>query len=185
MERTKRQARSGVTLDRGLTSLRGRDGDVRGRRCRKREYPARFGEDCISFDTKGRGPFGECLVDARATRDRFSHGPDQQFAALCAREVKRIAEHIPGPLRATIFKGRTRAEERRSKNNAQTDLVSVEDELDIALHVDEENTMEQALQMDIEASVEMPTGKIQDLPPPPTAQEEVHRSPFRKAFEHS
>ena len=39
--------------------------------------------------------------------------------------------------------------------------------------------------MDIDASVEMPTGKIQDLPPPPTTQEEVRRSPFRKAFEHS
>ena len=39
--------------------------------------------------------------------------------------------------------------------------------------------------MDIEASVEMPTGKMQGLPPPPTTQEEVHRSPFRKAFEHS
>ena len=45
--------------------------------------------------------------------------------------------------------------------------------------------MEQALQVDIEASVEMPTGKMQDLPPPPTTQEEVRRSPFRKAFEHS
>ena len=45
--------------------------------------------------------------------------------------------------------------------------------------------MEQALQVDIEASVEMPTGKIQDLPPPPTTQEDVRRSPFRKAFEHS
>ena len=45
--------------------------------------------------------------------------------------------------------------------------------------------MEQALQVDIEAFVEMPTGKMQDLPPPPTTQEEVRRSPFRKAFEHS
>ena len=30
-----------------------------------------------------------------------------------------------------------------------------------ALHVEEENTLEQALQVDIEASVEMPTGKMQ------------------------
>ena len=45
--------------------------------------------------------------------------------------------------------------------------------------------MEQALQVDIEASVEMPTGKMQDLLPPPTTQEEVRRSLFRKAFEHS
>ena len=39
--------------------------------------------------------------------------------------------------------------------------------------------------MDIEASVEMPTGKMQDLPLPPTTQDEMRRSPFRKAFEHS
>ena len=39
--------------------------------------------------------------------------------------------------------------------------------------------------MRIEASVEMPTGKMQDLLSPPTTQEEVRRSPFRKAFEHS
>ena len=45
--------------------------------------------------------------------------------------------------------------------------------------------MEQALQVDIEASVEMPTGKMQDLPPPPTTQEGMRRSPFRKAFEQS
>ena len=139
----------------------------------------------VSFDPKGRGPFGEGLADASATSDSFSHGPDQQFAALRAGEAKRLAEHIPGPLRATIFKGRTRAKERRSKNTAQKSLVSEEDELDIALHVEEENTLEQALQVDIEASVEMPTGKMQDLPPPPTTQEEVRRSPFRKAFGHS
>ena len=34
-------------------------------------------------------------------------------------------------------------------------------------------------------SVDMPTGKIQDLPPPPTTQEELSRSPFRKAFGRS
>ncbi|CAM9559144.1 unnamed protein product [Ascophyllum nodosum] len=31
----------------------------------------------------------------------------------------------------------------------------------------------------------MPAGNMQDLPPPPTTQEEVRRSPFRKAFGHS
>ena len=45
--------------------------------------------------------------------------------------------------------------------------------------------MEQTLQVDIEASVEMPVGKMQDLPPPPTMQEEVRQSPLRKAYEHS
>ena len=53
-----------------------------------------------------------------------------------------------------------RAEARRSKNTAQTSLISEEDELDIALHVEGENTLEQALQVDIEASIEMPTGKM-------------------------
>ena len=124
----------------------------------------------VSFDPNGRGSFSEDLADAPATSDSFLHGPDQQFAALRAGEPKRLAEHIPRPLRATIFKGRTRAEERRSKNTAQTSLVSEEDELDIMLHVEEENTLEQALQVDIEASIEIPTGKTQDLPPPPTAQ---------------
>ena len=37
--------------------------------------------------------------------------------------------------------------------------------------------------MGIKASVEMPIGKMQDLPPPPTTQEEV-RSPCFKAFKH-
>ena len=84
-----------------------------------------------------------------------------------------------------FFKGRTRAEERRLRNTARTGLVSVEDKLDIALHVEEKNTSEQALQVDIEASVEIPTGKKQDLPLPPTTQEKVRRLPFWKAFEHS
>ena len=39
--------------------------------------------------------------------------------------------------------------------------------------------------MDIQASVEIPTGKMLDLSPLPPTQEEVCRSPFRKAFEHS
>ena len=61
----------------------------------------------------------------------------------------------------------------------------MENELDTALHIEEVNTLEQALQVDFEASVEMPTGKMQDLQSPPTAQEEVHRSPFRKMFQPS
>ena len=72
----------------------------------------------VSFDPKGRGPFGEGLADAPATSESFSHGPDQQLAALRAGEPERLAEHIPGPLRVTIFKGRTRAEGRRLKHTA-------------------------------------------------------------------
>ena len=61
----------------------------------------------------------------------------------------------------------------------------MENELDTALHIEEVNTLEQALQMDFEASVEMPPGKMQDLQSPPTAREEVHRSPFHKLFQPS
>ena len=126
----------------------------------------------VYFDPKGRGPFVDGLADAPATSDSFSHGPDQQFAALRAGKAKRLAEHIPGPLRATTFKGCTRDEERRLKNTAQTCLVFVEDELNTALHVEEENTLEQALQVDIEASVEMPT----------TSRHRQHRR--RKCVDH-
>ena len=66
----------------------------------------------------GRSVNSEGLADAPATSDNFWHGPDQQFAALRAGEAKKLAEHIPGPLRATVFKGHTRADERRSKNTA-------------------------------------------------------------------
>ena len=90
----------------------------------------------------GSSVHSEGVTDAPATSDNFLHGPDQQFAALRAGEAQRLAEHILGPLRATIFKGRTRAEERRSENTAQTSLISEEDELDITLHVEEENTLE-------------------------------------------
>ena len=61
----------------------------------------------------------------------------------------------------------------------------MENELDTALHIEVVNTLGRALQVEFEASVEMPTGKMQDLQSPPTAQEEVHRSPFRKMFQPS
>ena len=71
------------------------------------------------------------------------------------------------------------------ENTAQKGLVFVENELDIALRVEGENTLEQALQVYIAAFVKMPTVKTPDLPPPPGTQEEVRRSLFRKAFERS
>ena len=122
----------------------------------------------VSFDPNGRGPFSEGLADAPATSDSFSHGSDQQFAVLRAGEAKKLAEHVPGPLGATIVKRRTRAVERRTKSTTPTSLVSEEDDINIALHVEEENTLEQALQVDIEASIEMTTGKVQYLPLPST-----------------
>ena len=71
------------------------------------------------------------------------------------------------------------------KVTAQTGLISAEDEPDIALHLQEETLLEQALQEDNEASVEMPTGKIQELPPPLPTQREARRYLFPNAFEHS
>lgn len=45
--------------------------------------------------------------------------------------------------------------------------------------------MEEAFEVDQEASIEMPTGKVKDLSLPPKTQAEVYRSPFRGAFEYS
>ena len=132
-----------------------------------------------SLEPKGQVSSGESLADAPAVTNSASCYPNhQQFTALGAGEVKRHAEYIPKPC---IFRGRTRAIKRRLNTASQTDLVSVVDELGIALHVEEENILEQALQVDIETSIEMPTGKIQDLPPPSTTQKEVRQSVFRKA----
>ena len=117
--------------------------------------------------TQGRGPFRKGLAVAPTTSDSFSYSSDQQFAALLAGEAKRLAKHIFGPQGAIVFKERTRAEERQSKNTAQNGLVFLEDEIDIVLHVEEENSFERALRAGIEASVELTTGKIQVFPPPP------------------
>ena len=61
----------------------------------------------------------------------------------------------------------------------------MEDELKIALCVEEEAILKDAFMVDREASVEMPSGKVKDLPPPPIKQDEVKRTLFRKAFEYS
>ena len=53
-------------------------------------------------------------------------------------------------------------------------LVSVEDELNIALPVEEANILKHALQVNIETPVKIPTGRIKDLSPPPTTQKDVH-----------
>ena len=92
-------------------------------------------------------------------------------------------EYIPGPPRFSL-RGRTRGEERRLTTDAQS-LVSLEDELEIAQAVEEEAMPEEAYMADAGVSIEMPRGKFQNLPPPPTTQAELLRSPFRKAFELS
>ena len=81
-----------------------------------------------------------------------------------------------------MIKRRMRAEERRLKTTVRTGMVSVEDELDMTRHVEAKNVFEQVLQEDIGTSFKVPARKIQHFSPPPTTQEEVRRSPFRKAF---
>ena len=61
----------------------------------------------------------------------------------------------------------------------------VEDEVNVALCVEEEAILEDAFMVGRKVSVEMRSGKVKDLPPPPITRVEVERSPFRKAFECS
>ena len=63
--------------------------------------------------------------------------------------------------------------------------MSVEDELKVALCFEEEAILEDAFMVDREALVEVPSGKVKDLPPPPTKQADVERSPFKKLFKYS
>ena len=128
---------------------------------------------------------GEGLANAAAASDSASHSHDQLFAALRVGETKTLVKQIPGPQRATISKDVRPTEMIRLKVTAQKGLVSAKDGLDIVLHVEEEILLEQALQVDIEASVDMPTGKTQDISSPPTTQGEVRRSKFRKVFDPS
>ena len=59
--------------------------------------------------------------------------------------------------------------------------MSLGDELEIAQAVEEDTMLEEAYMADAGVSIGIPTGKIQDLPPPPTTQAELLRPPFRKA----
>jgi len=110
----------------------------------------------VSFDPQDRVPCGGVIANATvaplstkmasSSGDSASHSTNEQFTALRAGEEKRLAEHIPGPQRVTV----------------------IEDELEIALCVEDEAVLEVALQADIEESVEMSFGKIEDLSPPPS-----------------
>ena len=58
--------------------------------------------------------------------------------------------------------------------------MSLEDDLEIAQAVEEEAILEEAYMADAGVSIEIPTGKIQDLPPPPTTQAENYAPPSEK-----
>ena len=79
-----------------------------------------FGGDTESGDdeseSSGEGvEMGTPLISGRAasTTSHAGSSVHSGVSALRTGGAKRLAEHIPGPLRATISKGRTRAEERR------------------------------------------------------------------------
>ena len=59
------------------------------------------------------------------------------------------------------------------------------EEMKIARCVEYEAMSEEPLMLGQEASIEMPGGKIKDLPPPPKIQAEVSKSQYRRAFEYS
>lgn len=61
----------------------------------------------------------------------------------------------------------------------------MDEELEAALAVENKATLEEASTAHVEVSIEMPTGEIQYLPPPPSKQAKLMRSLFREAFQHS
>ena len=127
--------------------------------------PRARGSQCGgTIDPEGMTP-DESLADASAAAST-SLGPVKRYTALGAGEAKRLADYIPGPPRFSL-RGHTRGEERRLTTDAQG-LVSLEDELGIAQAVEEEAMLEEAYMADAGVSIEMPTGKNQDLSPPPT-----------------
>ena len=123
-----------------------------GARCRQCE---------VSIDLEGMTS-GESLADAWAATST-SHGSNKRYTALGAGEAKRLAEYIPGPPRFSL-RDRTPSQERRLTTDAQG-LMSLEEELEIAQAVEEEAMLEEAYMGDAGVSIEMPTKKIQDLPP--------------------
>ena len=105
-------------------------------------------------------PSGEGLVTAPAS-GRHSGVPGERYADLPAGEARRLAEHIPGPPRS-IFRGRTRGDERRLMVDRES-LICFDLELDAALGMEDEATLDEALMANAGVSIEMPTGKIKDL----------------------
>lgn len=97
--------------------------------------------------------------------------------------LRRLAEYIPG-FRHSTYRGRTRGDQRRLRDDRER-LVYLEEELEAALGVEYEATLQETLMANAGVSMEIPTGKIQDLPPRPSAQADMMRYPFREAFKHS
>ena len=108
--------------------------------------------------------------------------PENNRHVLPAAESRRLAQYIPGSQHPKYFEGRTRGEERYRLAVAPLGLTSVEDELKIALCFEEEAILEDAFMVDRESLVEVPSGKVKDLPPPPTTKADVRSHPSRKCL---
>ena len=103
-----------------------------------------------------------------ASSDYGVNGAGKQSAVLPTAKSRRLTEYIPGPQRPKTLEGLTGGEERRRPAVALLGIMSVKDELIIALCAEEEAILEDAFMVDCEASVEMPSGDINNLLPPPT-----------------
>ena len=101
--------------------------------------------------------------NCRASSDCDMNDAGKQSAVLSAAESRRRTENIPGPQHPKNLEGRTRCAERRRLAVAPLGLMSVENELNIALCVEEEAILENAFMVDREASVDMSSGKVKDL----------------------
>ena len=124
-------------------------------------------------------------VSRGASNDYSVNGAGKRLAILPAAESRRLAEYIPRPQRPKTLEGLTGGEERRRRAVASLGMMFVKDELNIALRAEEEAILENAFMVDRETSVKMPSGDVNNLPPPPTTQAEVERPPIRKTFEYS
>ena len=120
-----------------------------------------------------------------ASSDYGVNGSGKQSAVLPAAESRRLAEHIPGPKRSRTLEGLTGGEERRRPAVAPLGMMSVKYVLNIALCAKEEAILEDAFIVDREVWVEMLSGDVNNLPPPPTTHSEVEGPPSRKTFECS
>ena len=89
----------------------------------------------------GSGGFQSRVATASATSSSMGgispYGPDQQFAALRAGEANDLMSTFPDR-NARLSSRPVRTQKTRMKVTAQSDLLSVQDELDIPLHVREE-----------------------------------------------
>ena len=101
-----------------------------------------------------------------------------QKRQFCPQQSQGGLGNLSGPQSTTTYKGRTRADERRRLDDATIGLMVFE-EMKIARCV-EEGMLEESLMVDQEASIEVPVGKIKDLP-----QAEISKPQYRRAFEHS